>query len=387
MLKIQFKDRRKPAMWLIDSTLKIGSDPSCEIIVDEEMVDPVHVELIIQQDEILLRNVSAQRSVFVNDIPIVNEQLLSAWDVLRLGESELEIIDPLQERNPAPEKKPEQATVIRPVVSPWMLKALSAPLGGQYFSLKDSMVVGRDDASDIKLPYGYISRKHLKLVLSKDLLLVQDLKSSNGTYVNGERIVSSELRNGDELRLDEFAFEVIGPEVKNNSKPRKMVKTKPAKSKPADKTQVGTTTQDKEQPASHKVFLHGLSEGVEGKVYEIVHTENHISRMLGHHLSTSEKSVSARHVYLTETELGWEIKNDGAADGLLVNGKMQSKVILQDGDDVIVGGSLLKFQCVGELPLTYAKPRKKPKKSGKFVVAMIILLAIGAGIYFSGVLT
>ena len=108
--------------------------------------------------------------------------------------------------------------------------------------------------------------------------------------------------------------------------------------------------------------------------------------MLGHHLSTSEKSVSARHVYLTETDFGWEIKNDGASDGLLVNGKMQARAVLQDGDEVIVGGTQLKFQSIGEQPLNYAKQAKRASGSNKIIIAAVILVAVAAGLIFSGVI-
>lgn len=380
MLKIQFKDRRKPAMWLVDSTLNIGSESSCDIVIDEPAVDPLHVELIIQQNEILLRNISSNRSVFVNNTPVVKEHALTAWDIIKIGKSELEIIDPLSERNPPPVKQPEQATVIRPVVSLWMLKAESKPLDGQYFSLADGFIIGRDDKSDINLPFSYVSRKHLKMLLRNDKLYLEDLNSSNGTYINGEKVKSCEVRNGDELRLDQFIFHVIGPVVEKEEKPRTIVRDK------SKKKSATTNGQQKDQLAKHKVFLHGLSDDVQAKVFEITRTENHISRLLGHHLSTSEKSVSARHVYLNEIDVGWEIKNDGASDGLLVNGKMQSRVILEDGDEVIVGGTLLKFQSVGEQPLNYAKPKVNQSVASKgMVIAVIVLSVIAAAIYFSGV--
>jgi pSer/pThr/pTyr-binding forkhead associated (FHA) protein len=386
MLKIQFKDRRKPAMWLVDSTLKIGSDPSCNIVVEEASVDPIHVELVIQQNEIVLKNVSTNRSVFINDIPVVKEHLLKSWDVLKVGESELEIIDPLSERNPPPVKKPDQATVIRPIVSPWMLKAESAPLGGQYFSLSNGFIIGRDEKSDIKLPFSYVSRNHSKIAIRKEKLFIEDLNSSNGTYINGEKIKSCEVRNGDELRLDQFVFHVIGPVVEGVDRPRTIVRSNTSKPKTKSSTM---NSNQKDAMASHKVFLHGLSDDVHGKVYEIIKSESHISKLLGHHLSTSEKSVSARHVYLNETDVGWEIKNDGAADGLLVNGKMQSRVIIDDGDEIIVGGTLLKFQSVGDLPLNYAQPKENNSGGGKGLAISVIVIALGttaAAIYFSGLL-
>lgn len=384
MLKIQFKDRRKPALWLVDSTIKIGSDSSCDIVVAESDVDPTHVELDITPDEILLRNVSPTRSVFINEVPVVKEHKLDAWDVIRLGKSELEIIDPLNEKVEDDSPEIEAKTVIRPAVSPWMLKGVSAPLDGQYFSLANGFVIGRDEKNDIVVPLSYVSRNHAKIALRKQKLYIEDLNSSNGTYVNGDSIKSCELRNGDEIRIDEFIFSVIGPVTKVDSKPRTMVRD--AKKRKAKQNQLSDTGQQKKILASKRVFLHGLSADVLGKVFEITNVENHISRMLGHHLSTSEKSVSARHVYLSETDIGWEMKNDGASDGLLVNGKMQSRAVLQDGDEVIVGGTQLKFQSVGEQPLNYAKQAKAGSSKSLLIIGAVVLVAIAAGLVFAGII-
>ena len=385
MLKIQFKDRRKPAIWLVDSTFVVGSDPGCDITIEEEGVSPQHAELVIQQDEILLKNVSQNRSVFINDVPVVKEQTLKAWDVIRLGTSELEIIDPLNERSPQPNnERPEQKTVIRAAVSPWMLKAVSAPLDGQYFSVTNGAILGREKGSDIVVPLSYVSRQHAKFALKNEKLYIEDLNSSNGTYVNGERIISGELLNGDELRLDEFIFNIVGPEAEKNAGKRTIVRAKSDIKKTKKPKQTAKPVASGE--ASQKVFMHGLSQSVLGKVYEITQVNNHLSRMLGHHLSTSEQSVSARHVYLSETELGWQVKNDGASDGLLVNGKMQSKAILQDGDELIVGGTLLKFQCVGDKPLSYAKPAKSGSSSGKIIAALVVTAAVVAALVFGGVI-
>ena len=386
MLKVQFKDRRKPALWLVDSTLKIGSDPGCDIVIDESSVDPNHAELIISQDDITLKNVSPQRSVFINEVPVVDEHKLVAWDVIRLGSSELEIIDPLNDRQSEENKQPEQATVIRPSVSPWMFKALSSPLEGQYFSLGNGNVIGRDEKNEIVIPASYVSRQHAKIAVRKEKLYIEDLGSSNGTYVNGDRVKSCELRNGDEVRFDEFIFSVIGPVSKVDSKPRTVVRDKTVKPKSQSRPKRSVTQSDQKRVlASKPVFFHGLSHDVQGKVFEITNVQNHISRMLGHHLSTSERSVSARHVYLSETDLGWEIKNDGASDGLMINGKMQARAVLQDGDEITVGGTLLKFQSVGAQPLNYTRQIKSSSGRGKIILAIIIIIAaVAAGAYFAG---
>jgi len=373
MLKIQFKDRRKPAMWLVDSSIKLGSDPKCDIVIEESQVEPFHCELVVEQADITLNNLSKSKSVFVNDFPISDSQPLVAKDVIRIGDSELEIIDPLQELNKPRSTVKANKTVIRPVISQWMLKANSAPLTGQFFQVSHVASIGRDESADIMVPLSFVSRNHANLSIKQEKLYIEDANSSNGTFVNDERVKSCELHNNDEVRLDEFSFTVIGPEEKNKEKPRTVVRDDSSKAKPPIKR----TTKSQKKPilASEKVFLHDIDKNSAGKVYEIVRKNNHLSKMLGHHISTSDTSVSARHVHLKETDLGWEVINNGAADGLLINSKMQIRAILQDGDEITVGGTRLKFQADGDTPKNYFVPKREKSFPVKLVVSIVIIAA------------
>jgi len=382
MLKIQFKDHRKPAMWLVDSSIKLGSDSKCDIVIEENQVDAIHCEIVVDQDDINLTNLSENKSIFVNDIPVVKKHKLAAWDVIRIGSAELEIVDPLRQRSRAPEPVAASKTVIRPIISPWMLKANSAPLVGQIFQVNHAFTIGRDEAADIMVPLSFISRTHTKLIIKKEKLFVEDANSSNGTFVNDEKIKTCELRNNDVLRLDEFSFTVVGPEVEEANKPRTIVREK---KDVINKIKKRTTkSQTASVLASEKIFLHDIDKTSTGKVYEIVQKKNHLSKMLGHHISTSEKSVSARHVHLNEIDLGWEIVNNGASDGLLVNGKMQIRAVLQDGDNITVGGTELKFQSVGETPKNYFTPQNSSSFPLKLIIGIVILAGATALAFSQG---
>ena len=61
------------------------------------------------------------------------------------------------------------------------------------FSLhKQATVVGRREDCDVRIPLGEISRKHCRLVRDETELKVEDMGSSNGTYVNGQRVQGGE---------------------------------------------------------------------------------------------------------------------------------------------------------------------------------------------------
>lgn len=67
------------------------------------------------------------------------------------------------------------------------------------------ITIGRSPDNKIRIPVGEVSRNHCELLEDDDELIVRDLKSSNGTYVNKERVKSRELLPGDLL--------CIGPAV------------------------------------------------------------------------------------------------------------------------------------------------------------------------------
>lgn len=70
-----------------------------------------------------------------------------------------------------------------------------------YDVKKEITTLGRDPQCDISLPTSTISRFHAQLRREGDDLIVKDLGSKNGIFVNGARVGEAKLRSGDELRL------------------------------------------------------------------------------------------------------------------------------------------------------------------------------------------
>ncbi len=73
---------------------------------------------------------------------------------------------------------------------------------------RDVTVIGRREDCDLRIPLGDISRKHCRLIKDGNVLKLEDLGSSNGTYRNGERIQETELSPGDTVQLGPIAFVV-----------------------------------------------------------------------------------------------------------------------------------------------------------------------------------
>src|SRR3954467_8518869 len=69
--------------------------------------------------------------------------------------------------------------------------------------------VGRHDDCQLRIKSSQVSRKHCELFEQKGLFLAKDLGSSNGTYVNGKRVVDQHvLEPGDELTIGQVKLKV-----------------------------------------------------------------------------------------------------------------------------------------------------------------------------------
>ena len=66
---------------------------------------------------------------------------------------------------------------------------------------RDVMHIGRGLAADLRLDENSVSRRHAILVHRPSGARILDDRSSNGTFVNGRRIVQADLENGDVLML------------------------------------------------------------------------------------------------------------------------------------------------------------------------------------------
>ncbi len=83
--------------------------------------------------------------------------------------------------------------------------------GMSYDLVKEEMVIGRNPTTDITLLDEGISREHAMIAYDEDLpgYLIEDLQSTNGTRVNGKRVRSAELAEGDEIQIGQTLFRFV----------------------------------------------------------------------------------------------------------------------------------------------------------------------------------
>ena len=81
---------------------------------------------------------------------------------------------------------------------------------GSAYDLSEGALLGRGDQADIRIEDGFASAKHARLIPQGDVMVLEDLGSTNGTYLNGEPVRGPQpLHVGDKIRIgdSEFSFE------------------------------------------------------------------------------------------------------------------------------------------------------------------------------------
>ncbi len=115
-------------------------------------------------------------------------------------------------------------------MNPPVLIVLTGKYKGKRIKLTDpETVIGRDETAKIRIATQELSRQHCLLIVSKAGVLVRDLGSRNGTFVNGMPIAEETLlKPGDTLTAGPMSFELEGgePSSKKSAAPASIKKGK-----------------------------------------------------------------------------------------------------------------------------------------------------------------
>ena len=102
--------------------------------------------------------------------------------------------------NTSPSKRPKKA--------PRKVAVVEGDLKGRAFDLQDELTVGRADKCHLILNDTYVSQVHARIFAKGDTFMVEDLGSTNGTYLNRRRVTSpEELQRGDRVKIGKTVLE------------------------------------------------------------------------------------------------------------------------------------------------------------------------------------
>ena len=205
----------------------IGRDDACEVVVRGNSVSRRHASIAPVNGGFLLRDESANGTL-VNGVRVVGTYLLGNGDVVRIQDEELRV--ELDASAPRPVVREEQTTRLdlahiapgvteeraREIASrapTASLEIVRGPFSGACFQVERAVCsIGRGEENDVRIRDDTVSLTHATLLRKRGAWFVVDLRSMNGTYVEGSRVSGErELCPGARLRLGavELVFRAI----------------------------------------------------------------------------------------------------------------------------------------------------------------------------------
>jgi pSer/pThr/pTyr-binding forkhead associated (FHA) protein len=188
--------------------LVIGRAPDSDLVIAGREVSRRHAVIRPSRQGYVLRDLSTN-GTYVNGRRVAGSQLLGMGDTIRIGDEELRFeADPATSEHGAEPPRAGQApppgaavpaypSLVEPPTAPRMSAVLLATLEvidggaleGTKFRLEHTVIrVGRDSVNDVRLEHRTVSGSHATLLYRDSTWVLVDRTSTNGTYVDGERV-------------------------------------------------------------------------------------------------------------------------------------------------------------------------------------------------------
>lgn len=219
----------------------VGRSADAHVCLDNPGVSREHAFFYVSEGELVVEDAGSAAGTIVDEYAIDGPQYVSSENVVEIGSFLIEIqptdadtgasvavdsdfvADAVAAGAPAmideADYQPESAfdPTLRPQGGMLKMAAISGINAGQEVPLtfKDDFDIGRDEQLEIPVLDPTVSRRHARLRQTDQGVLIIDLRSMNGTFVNGEKVKRHEAVKGDRLRFGEVAYELQHATVKD----------------------------------------------------------------------------------------------------------------------------------------------------------------------------
>lgn len=220
-MKLVFPGGEHPQVLLGPGINRIGSDPGANIVLNRPGVRPQHCQLHVTAGGVML-DVPHGTTVSVNGRQVDGLIALRPGDSVAFDEVEARLASiespavlrhvarasarMLESANDDP-----GATAVRPVVPRYVLRGVSGEAFGRTYPVLGVTTVGRAPECDLRLDETGMSRMHARLLPVDGGMLLEDLGSTNGCFLNGKRVLRGEAKPGDEIGFDNLRFRLMAP--------------------------------------------------------------------------------------------------------------------------------------------------------------------------------
>lgn len=195
----------------------IGSDASSFVALEGTDLAPRHAIFVGTPDgQVSVRRVDEESPIYINGVQLGPQPApLLHGDKIQLGGRELTFVDERRSGSTQFVSADDIAKLQKLEVKPAAHRKATVGTGGRLVSLTDgreytvdgpSLVIGREANCDVVVPQKRVSRRHAEIIATPKGYVITDM-SSNGTFVNGQRIEGQHLlARADVVRVGDHEF-------------------------------------------------------------------------------------------------------------------------------------------------------------------------------------
>ncbi|HEQ99573.1 MAG TPA: FHA domain-containing protein [candidate division Zixibacteria bacterium] len=185
------------------SSVLVGRSEDADLSINSDIVSYEHCRFTVKAEGLYLSDLGSSNGTFVNGNHH-NSGFVSSGDHVSFGQGgpEIEVTFSESGRSEKPRKRSsaDRTQMVQAVSKKLLLKVDG---GESYEFLPGRIEIGRDSACDLTLDMPMVSRIHAEINYIPPTISIKDLDSTNGTYVNGERITTAALKFGDSIMIGE----------------------------------------------------------------------------------------------------------------------------------------------------------------------------------------
>lgn len=203
---VAFFDGRNGADPLPQRVVTIGRADGNDVVLPDPAVSGRHAQVVFEGAEVFIEDLGSRNGTFLNDSDtVIARALLRPLDTIRVGDTVLPARIFFALVNDDGVRPPQRdANVLETALG----DGPPIPHGAlDLTGRRGSLVLGRSDTCDFQINYPMVSLRHAHLTIDGSKILIADLGSSNGTFVNGTRIVRpTVVEPGDMVALGSVWF-------------------------------------------------------------------------------------------------------------------------------------------------------------------------------------
>jgi len=190
------------------AVIRIGRAPGSSVWTPEDrVVSDQHAKIVRLEDAFVLMDLDSTNGTFLNGHRIERASLRDG-DVIGLGAGGPELR--LQLLTPDLAERLSQATVVIPNFAELARRRVEAAFVREVALDRDELTLGRGPEADVRLDSPIVSRLHARARRQDNAWRLEDLGSSNGTYLGATRVEDASLADGDRFVVGPFIFELAG---------------------------------------------------------------------------------------------------------------------------------------------------------------------------------